>query len=218
MRRIPPAAVLAIILFSAAACTGKTADSPSVPRLAGSAGAGASAGAGHGPEGQDGENPNAVAGDGSAARRAKLHAAADCIRRHGLPGYQDPVLTADGYVYTDEVAVRDIDGPTLETIQSSCRALIVAADYSMRDQGPPPPKLIQAGVKSAECMRAHGLPDFKDPTADSHFTPGKGFGLDPSSIPPGGKENPTLQRAAEACRPILDEEEAQSSLGNLGHA
>src|SRR4051812_23597710 len=105
MRRIPTAAVLAIIVFSAAGCTGK-ADSPSVPRLAGSAGAGASASAGHGPEGQDGENPNAVAGDGSAARRAKLHAAANCIRQHGLPKYQDPVLTADGYVYTDEVAVR----------------------------------------------------------------------------------------------------------------
>ncbi|MFD0524227.1 hypothetical protein [Paractinoplanes durhamensis] len=151
-------------------------------------------------------------------RRAKLHAAAQCIREHGVPNYQDPVLTADGYVYTDEVAFRPIEGPQMEAIQTTCHDLIQAAGFAIRDQGPPPPKLIQAGVKSAQCMRAHGLPNFKDPTADSRFAPGKGFGMDPTSIPPGGKQNPTLRRAAEACQAVLDEEAAASSLGNLGNA
>jgi hypothetical protein len=67
-------------------------------------------------------------------------------------------------------------------------------------------------------MRANGLPNFKDPTVNSHFTPGKGFSLTSDEVPPGGKENPILQRAVQACRPILDAESAASSLGSLGHA
>lgn len=184
---------------------------PTVPQLAGSSG-----GTGKGSGGAG--NPNAVAGDGSAERRARLHAAGDCIRKHGAPRYQDPLLTADGFVYTDDVALRDLDGPELDALQAACRDLIRAAAFSMRDQGPPPPKLIQAGVKSAQCLRANGLPGVKDPTADRRFSPGKGFGLDPDSIPAGGKQNPVVKRALTACRAVLDEEAQVSSLGNLGHA
>jgi hypothetical protein len=205
----PPIVLAAVIVLSGLASCSGDPPAPAVPRL--SAGPTASS------AGREG-NPNAVAGNSSGARRAALHAAAQCIRQHGAPNYQDPVLTADGYVYTDEVAFRPLDGPQLEAIQTTCHDLIKAADFAIRDQGPPPPKLIQAGVKAAQCMRAHGLPNFKDPTADRHFTPGKGFGLDPSSIPAAGKKDPTLQRAAEACRTVLDAEAAASSLGSLGNA
>src|SRR3954451_20337173 len=34
-------------------------------------------------------------------RVAALHAAAQCIREHGVPTYQDPVLNAEGQVFTD---------------------------------------------------------------------------------------------------------------------
>ncbi|MEV6493312.1 hypothetical protein AB0M20_32520, partial [Actinoplanes sp. NPDC051633] len=184
MKRFLVTAVVTVALTAVAGCTDEPA-SPTVPRLATSA----SAGSGTGNNG-DSDNPNAVGGDGSAGRRAKLHAAADCIRQHGAPNYQDPLLTADGYVYTDDVALRSLEGPQLDAIQTACHDLIGAASFSMRDQGPPPPKLIQAGVRSAQCLRANGLPDFKDPTADSRFSPGKGFGLNGAAIPPGGKENP----------------------------
>ena len=159
-----------------------------------------------------------MAGDASTARRAKLHAAAQCIRQHGAPNYQDPVLTSDGYVYTDDVSFRDLSGDQLTAITTACQELIHAANFAIRDQGPPPPALIQAGVRAAQCMRAHGLPNLKDPTVDSHFSPGKGFSLPHEGLPPGGKQNPILQRAVDACRPLLDAESAASSLGNLGHA
>jgi hypothetical protein len=215
MKRFLVTAVVAAALTAVAACTDEPA-SPTVPRLATSAGAGS--GTGNNGDSGKADNPNAVSGDGSAGRRSKLHAAADCIRQHGAPNYQDPLLTADGYVYTDDVALRGLEEPQLEAIQTACRDLIRAASFSMQDQGPPPPKLIQAGVRSAQCLRANGLPDFKDPTADSRFSPGKGFGLGGSAIPPGGKENPAVKRALTACRQILDEEAALSSLGNLGDA
>jgi hypothetical protein len=218
MKRYRVAAVVTFGLISlgtAGACS-EGPSSPTVPRLATSGGATTGTGGGNRTDGD--ENLNAVRGDSSAARRAKLHDAAECIRKHGAPRYQDPVLTADGYVYTDEVALRNVEEPQLNAIETACHDLITAAKFSMQDQGPPPPKMIAAGVKSAQCMRAHGLPNFRDPTVHSHFAPGKGFGLDSSSIPAGGKENPTVRRALDSCRKILDEEASLSSLGNLGNA
>jgi len=215
VKKFSVATTATILVIGLGACT-KGPSTPAVPQLATSGGANASAGARD--QDQDDDNPNAVAGDASAARRAKLHTAAQCIREHGAPNYQDPVLTSDGYVYTDDVSLRDLGGSQLTAISTACQELIHAANFAIRDQGPPPPALIQAGVKSAQCMRAHGLPNFRDPTVNSHFTPGKGFGLTADEVPPGGKQNPILQRAVEACRPILDAESAASSLGNLGHA
>ena len=209
------AAAATILLIGLGGC-GKGPSAPTVPQLANGGGASASAGAGARDKNDD--NPNAVAGDASAARRAKLHTAAQCIREHGAPNYQDPVLTSDGYVYTDDVSLRDLSGDQLTAITNACQDLIHAANFAMRDQGPPPPALIQAGVKSAQCLRANGLPNMKDPTVQSRFTPGKGFGLSPDEVPPGGKENPIFMRAIGACRPVLDAESAASSLGNLGHA
>jgi len=210
MKRLLTAAVAAAGLVVLGGCTGEPA-TPSVPELPG-----ASAGAGTGDTGTG--NPNAVGGDSSAERRARLHAAAECIRQHGAPRYQDPLLTADGYVYTDEVALRELEEQEVEALQEACRDVIHAARFSMDDQGPPPPKLIQAGVRSAECLRANGLPNVEDPTVDRTFRPGKGFGLDPDGIPAGGKENPAVIRALQACRSTLDEEAQLSSLGNLGNA
>jgi hypothetical protein len=216
MKRSRVAAALSagLIGLGAAGACSDGPSSPTVPRLSVSAGASTGTGSGTG----DRDNPNAVGGDSSAARRAKLHAAAQCIREHGAPRYQDPVLTADGYVYTDDVALRDLEEPQMTAIDAACRTLITAAKFAMKDQGPPPPRMIAAGVKSAQCMRAHGLPNYKDPTVASNFAPGKGFGLDSQSIPAAGKRDPTVQRALQACRRLLDEEAALSSLGNLGNA
>jgi hypothetical protein len=209
--RLAAVAAIAIGAGVLGACGSRSA-SPSVPSLAGSnGGRNSSSGAGAG--------LNAVTGDASAARRAALHKAADCIRQHGAPKYQDPVLTPDGRVYTDERTLHEaVDEAGLTAIETACGDLIRAAKFSPDDQAPPPPKLIQAGVRSAQCMRSHGLPDYKDPTVNSRFTPGHGFGMDPGALPAGGKQDPTVQRALEACRSILDEEARQSSLGSLANA
>ena len=212
--RVATAVTIGLISLGAAGACSQGPSSPTVPRL--SAGGGASTGTGTGTGSS--ENPNAVGGDSSAGRRTKLHAAAQCIRQHGAAQYQDPVLTADGYVYTDEVALRGLEDPQLTAIDTACHDLIRAAKFSMNDQGPPSAKMIAAGVKSAQCMRAHGLPNFKDPTVNSDFAPGKGFGLDPRSIPAAGKRDPTVRRAIDACRSLLDAEASLSSLGSLGHA
>jgi hypothetical protein len=197
------------LLSMPAACTDGPA-SPAVPRLSTSGGTGTARATDN--------NPNAVRGDSSQGRRARLHAAAECIRTHGAPQYQDPLLTVDGYVYTDEVALRGLEQPQVLAIDTACRALITAANFAMNDQGPPTPKMIAAGVKSAACLRTNGLSSYPDPTVDTPFSPGKGFGLDRSALPAAGKRDPGVLRALDACRKLLDDEAALSSLGNLGNA
>jgi hypothetical protein len=189
------AAVAVATLALLAACSDRPAG-PTVPRLAGS------------------PSPSASAATGPA-RQDALRRAAECIRQHGMPNYQDPVLTADGHVYTDTRAFHDADGPTVTAVEAACRTLIQAANFKPDDEAPAPPALVAAGAKSAQCLRAHGMPNVKDPNSQTEFTPGHGFGLTPQEVPAGGKSNPVVRAALEACRPVLDDEARISSLGNL---
>ncbi|WP_433042756.1 hypothetical protein [Dactylosporangium sp. CS-033363] len=224
-----------------AACS--ASPSPGVPSLGGTAGAapptaGGCIGAADGLNqliGDTGQSPapgaSKPAGDGGApnkdlgyqptcagatgdARRSALHAAADCIRQHGISTYKDPVLTADGHVFTDSRSLHKADGDTVLAAAQACHDLIVAADLVPDAQAPAPPALVQAGVKSARCMRSNGLPNYRDPSANDEFTPGHGFGVHPEDLP-GDKTDPTVQHALEACRTVLDAEAQASSLGSL---
>lgn len=65
-------------------------------------------------------------------------------------------------------------------------------------------------------MRAHGLPNDHDPTAQSPYTPGHGFGMTADEVPSGGKASPVYQTAAHACRSLLDDEIRASTLASLG--
>jgi hypothetical protein len=169
-----------------------------------------------------GGRTNQPAGATGAARAAALHAAAQCIREHGIPTYQDPVLTSDGHVYTDERSIQDADrdnrdAPTLQAVQRACHDLIAAAGFAPDDEAPAPPRLVAAGVKAAQCVRANGLPNYRDPTSATPFVPGHGFSITGDQMPAGGKADPLAQQAFRACRALLDDEIRESSLGNLAH-
>jgi hypothetical protein len=194
------AAGMALLL---AGCGSSGAGSAAVPSLSQSAAQSA---------GAVGQGAGAPGGD----RAAGLHAAAQCIRQHGIPAYQDPMLTPSGQVYTDS---RDFDKApqsVWDAVHQACGALAARADLNPDSEPPAPPQLIQAGVRSAQCMRAHGLPNVQDPTAQTPYTPGHGFGYNASEVPPGGKVNPIFQHAAQACRSLLDAEIQASTLAGLG--
>jgi hypothetical protein len=160
-----------------------------------------------------GYRPTCTGATGDARKNA-LHAAAECVRRHGIPTYKDPVLTADGHVYTDSRSLHDAEPTTLLAAAQACKDLILTAQLVPDGQAPAPPALVRAGVASAKCMRANGLPNFRDPNANDLFTPGHGFGMHPEDLP-GDKSDPTVQHALDTCRPILADEARASSLGNL---
>ncbi|HKC26794.1 MAG TPA: hypothetical protein VKB75_02165, partial [Jatrophihabitans sp.] len=145
----------------------------------------------------------------SASRVAQLHAAAQCIREHGVPTYQDPVLTADGHVFTDSRSIQDVgakDGRShqdavLNVIRQACGHLFAVAGLQPDDESPAPPRLVQAGVRASQCLRSNGLPNMRDPNSETAFTPGHGFGLGADELPNNGalgKQDPLVQRAFSA--------------------
>jgi hypothetical protein len=146
---------------------------------------------------------------------AKLQAAAQCVRQHGIPGYQDPVLTPSGAVYSDSRSFQSASQPALDAVRAACRTLLAQAGLNPENEPPAPPQLVQAGVRAAECERAHGLPNVQDPTANSEYTPGHGFGLTGNEVPAGGKASHGFQEAVQACRSLMNTETRSSTLSSL---
>ena len=166
--------------------------------------------------GQAGGQPASAGGSGPA-RAAALYAAAACIRQHGIPSYADPVLTASGQVYSDSRSIQNAPQSVLSSVEQACGALAAQAGLNPLNEPPAPAQLVEAGVRSAECLRAHGLPNVQDPTAQTPYTPGHGFGMSRNEIPAGGKLDPAYQAAAHACRSLLDTEIRASTLASLGN-
>jgi hypothetical protein len=219
------AALAGVLLL--AGCGGSATSSPGVPALSQAAGQGAQ---GQGSQGQ-GSPSQGAQGQGSpsqgprepasqlsgSARAAALQAAAQCIREHGIPSYADPVLTASGQVYSDSRSIQDAADAVVSAVQQACGTLAARAGLNPLYEPSAPPQLIEAGVRSAECLRAHGLPNVQDPSARTPYTPGHGFGLTASEVPAGGKLNPAYQAAAHACRALLDAEIRASTLASLSN-
>ena len=208
IRLRPPAAALTVALAVAvalpvAACGGAGSAPPAVPSLSQSPAAD-----------QAGSTPGA--GPAGGSRAAALHAAAECIRRSGIPGYADPVLTPSGQVYTDSRSFQDVSQSVANAVQHACATLIATAGLNPAGEPPAPPQLVQAGVRSAECLRAHGMPNVTDPTARSPYTPGHGFGMNATEMPAGGKQSPAWQHARQACAALVDAEIRASTLASLG--
>jgi hypothetical protein len=203
--------------LGAVACGSSSPSSPTVPAAASGATSGSA------PASAQGAASGSAKGSGK--RRLEIPpgrstpeavaAAVRCIRDHGIPGYQDPVITPDGAVYTDERSFQDAPQSTASAVVQACQALLVRAHLNPDSQPPAPPALIQAGVKTAQCARAHGLPDMHDPNAQSPYTPGHGFGHSADEIT-GGKDSPGFKAFRTACRSAIDAEVKASTLASLG--
>jgi hypothetical protein len=192
-------ALAAAVVLPVAGCGGSGSAPPAVPSLS-----------------QTQAGGQAVS-TGGGSRAAALHAAAQCIRQHGIPGYTDPVLTPGGQVYTDTRSFQDVSRSVANAVQHACAALITTADLNPLREPLAPPQLVQAGVRAAECLRAHGLPNITDPTARSQYTPGHGFGMSASEMPADGKQSPVWQNARQACLAQVTAEIQASTLASLGN-
>jgi len=159
----------------------------------------------------------ALGGAGGGTRAVALHAAAECVRQHGIPNFSDPTVSPDGHVYTDTRSLENADESTRQAAQAACHDLIAAADWNPDEQPPAPPTLVEAGVKAAQCMRTNGLPNYRDPTPETPYTPGHGFGLRDDEIPAGGKQSAGFQQAYQACGPLIAAEIEASRPDNLAN-
>jgi uncharacterized protein YceK len=136
---------------------------------------------------------------GSSAANSKFQAGvafATCMRAHGVPNFPDPgtgeggglqIQSTPGHTEVNGVAV---NGPAFQGALQSCRS-------KLPNGGHPPP--LTAARKAAmlhfsQCMRAHGLTGFPDPTfatGGAQLRIDRASGLNPAS--------PVFQAAQRAC-------------------
>lgn len=114
----------------------------------------------------------------------------ECMRSHGVPDFPDP---------NSKGAFVSAPGtPSLSEPQSVVRAAFQACQHLMPAGGPnsltqgQKAQMEQQALKFVKCMRAHGLPNMPDPSADGAV-----------NLPPGVDFNsPTVKAAQRACQSL----------------
>jgi hypothetical protein len=112
-----------------------------------------------------------------------------CMRAHGVPKF--PSATSNRQFNLNGI---DQTSRTYEAAWNACGQLFQSQDQAQQNA-----QALAQGVRYAQCMRAHGIPDFPDPTesggtiSGSVSSSGSGINL----LSPQGT------RAREACRHIL---------------
>lgn len=109
---------------------------------------------------------------------------AACMRSHGVSDFPDP--NSNGTLLLPQGA--DLSSPQFQSAQQACQSLLAGGAA-----GPPSTADQQKAVQYAACMRAHGYPNYPDPTVT-----GNGFSVE---IPPGADPRSSqFQAAMQACR------------------
>jgi len=100
---------------------------------------------------------------------------ARCMRANGVPNFPGP---APGHGFLFSASGLDLGAPAVKSAQAKCRKLLPAG-------GPPVPgtqthptaQTLEKLRRIAQCMRAHGVPQFPDPRTSvpaNPFGPGQG--------------------------------------------
>jgi hypothetical protein len=121
---------------------------------------------------------------------------AKCMRAHGVPDFPDP--RGSGLIPTTSsrgIALApsggftaNPDSPAYETASNDCRSLAVATPVSQTQSN----QITAAQLKFAICMRAHGVPNYPDPTNTGEIgNNGAISGVNPNS--------PAFQIAEKTC-------------------
>jgi hypothetical protein len=150
--------------------------------------------------------PLAACGSGTASassassKRDAMLTFAQCMRTHGVPNFPDPGSNGSGGIMIQQRAGSGasmsvngvaVQAPAFQAAMQSCRK-------DLPNGGHPPPLSASrraAMLRFSQCMRAHGVTNFPDPT----FGQGGGvrIGFGPSSgINP---QSPAFQAAQKAC-------------------
>jgi hypothetical protein len=142
---------------------------------------------------------SSAAGPGGEAQPgAQAIAYSACMRAHGVPNFPDPHIVQNGNEVKVSVGINpSISGnPHFDSAQQACRKLQPGGGPGA-SSGPPISQSEQAQyLKAAACIRAHGIPNFPDPT----FSGGgvhvpKTAGINPHS--------PQVRAAEEACQSLI---------------
>jgi hypothetical protein len=111
-----------------------------------------------------GSGSQSSAGGGGSSGTSKLVsgqvAFARCVRAHGVANYPDPDASGQEPASTKNLA----NTPQFTAASNACRHLIQGLATQFQAD-------LRSYVKFAECMRAHGVPNFPDPSTDPDGSP-----------------------------------------------
>jgi hypothetical protein len=148
--------------------------------------------------GSSGSNPSGAAGTNAAApaRYNQALQFAQCMRSHGVPNFPDPKANGNGGMQVEstpgstKVNGVSVNGPAFQSAMQACRS-------KLPNGGHPQPLSAarrQQMLQFSQCMRAHGISGFPDPTfsgGGATLRIDKSTGINPQS--------PAFQAAQKAC-------------------
>jgi hypothetical protein len=148
-----------------------------------------------------GSSSNSSSGSGLKGRAAMLQFAS-CMRAHGVPNFPDP--SPGGGLHIDQSSGINPSSPAFQSAQNTCSKLLPGGGPG---RGPVSEARKQQMLRLAQCMRAHGVSAFPDPTSGPPSSPspgsggGLGFGTPGAflSVPQSLINSPAFQTAATAC-------------------
>jgi hypothetical protein len=145
-----------------------------------------------------GRSPNARASTLSQSNVQKALAYARCMRAHGVLNFPDP--NSSGAIPKVGLQQLGVSSTVFQGAQKACQHLLPNSGQSSQawDQ-----MALDALWNFARCVRAHGVPTWPDPLAESD--PGQpgtpGF---PRNLPPGINTNsPVVENALNRCQHLL---------------
>lgn len=127
-----------------------------------------------------------------AAEDARALAWAECLRAHGIPNFPDPLSGHEAQFPDSAGPIFNSHSPAVLTAEQACKGLhaaLVGANPG------PSPNQNAAFLTFSRCMRAHGVPNYPDPTSGKN---GRPIGPDLSSVGID-TQSPAFVSAAKAC-------------------
>lgn len=126
---------------------------------------------------------------------------ARCMRTHGVPNFPDP-STAGGGIKIQLGSGLKPFSPAFQAAQKACRRLLPGGGPGAAH---PSAHAMSAMLKVSQCMRAHGVTGFPDPTTKPPANPQGYAGIEdrngvviaiPDTVNP---RSPVFKQAASAC-------------------
>jgi hypothetical protein len=118
-----------------------------------------------------------------------------CMRSHGVPDFPDPASRGDVPKVTPQQA--GVSNVRFQAAQQACALLLQPSQAQV-------PHIMTGLLNFARCMRAHGIPNWPDPTTDRNGQPVFDIpGIDPDS--------PRVSNTADECTHLL----VQSTTGPI---
>jgi hypothetical protein len=198
VRLIAGLAALTTLALLAAGCGGG-AKTPTVAHLGSSTTSSTSSGgssAGSGSSSSSSGSSSSSSQSGSASPDSQAVAYSACVRAHGVPNFPDPKVSTNGNEVKVAIAVNpSISGnPHFNSAQQACRKLLPGGEGGGPGHQISPQEQSQY-LKAAACIRAHGIPNFPDPTFS-----GGGVHVSQKGI---NLHSPQARAAEEACQSLI---------------